>query len=88
MPIGIGLRDYHAQIFDKWGELLWESDSLINTKPAVGWDGFYKGKLCEQDVYVWKIYAVFLDGTPWPGMSYDTDEGGGRKTIGSVTLIR
>jgi hypothetical protein len=41
-----------------------------------------------QDVYVWKIEAVFVDGTIWPGMSYPSDEGGGTKTIGSVTLVR
>jgi hypothetical protein len=46
------------------------------------------GKPCQQDVYVWKISAVFLDGSVWPGMTYDKNEGGGTKTIGSITLTR
>ena len=31
----------------------------INT----GWDGYYKGKLSQQDVYVWKVKVEFADGT-------------------------
>jgi len=85
-PAGTGLSTYHAQIFDKWGELLWESTALTeNNEPAEGWDGTYQGKLCQQDVYVWKIDAVFVDGSRWDGTSY---KGAPKKTIGSVTLVR
>ena len=87
-PIGIGLRDYHAQVFDKWGKLLWQSDLLDHTIPVDGWDGTYLGVPCAQDVYVWKVDAVFIDGEIWPGMTYQKDEGGGTKRIGSITLIR
>jgi len=87
-PLGIGLLSYHAQVFDKWGALIWESEALNDWQPVEGWDGTYLGKPCEQDVYVWKINAVFLDGSVWPGMTYDKNEGGGTKTIGSITLIR
>lgn len=86
-PTGMGLRDYHAQIFDQWGELLWESTALTpDLQPAEGWDGTYQGKTCQQDVYVWKIDAVFVDGTRWLGMTYPKEHE--RKTIGSVTLVR
>lgn len=86
-PAGIGLLDYHAQIFNKWGELLWESTLLTaDRQPAEGWDGTYQNELAQQDVYVWKIDATFIDGTRWQGMSYKFQEV--RKTIGSVTLIR
>ena len=36
------------------------------------------------DVYVWKIYARFMDGSVWKGMEQDGDI----KTYGTVTLIR
>ncbi|MBL0308785.1 MAG: PKD domain-containing protein [Bacteroidetes bacterium] len=86
-PAGVGMREYHAQIFNKWGELLWESYLLDeNFEPAEGWDGKYQGKDCQQDVYVWKIEAVFLDGSRWNGMRYPKEKM--RKSIGSVTLIR
>ena len=87
-PIGIGLRDYHAQVFDKWGRLLWESTLLNETAPAESWDGIYAGIPCPEDVYVWKVDAVFIDGAIWQGMTYKKDEGGGTKRIGSITLIR
>jgi len=87
-PIGMGIRDYRAQVFDKWGKLLWESSVLIDTKPAEAWDGTYQGIPCPQDVYVWKVDAVFIDGEIWPGMKYKKDEGGGIKRIGSITLVR
>jgi PKD repeat protein len=88
-PAGMGLSQYHAQIFDKWGELLWESTAITNDdmkSPAEGWDGYYRGVLCQQGVYVWKIDAVFIDGTRWEGAAYSFDRR--KKTIGDVTLIR
>ena len=88
-PAGMGLKDYHAQIFDKWGELLWESTALTaDQQPAEGWDGTYQGKKCQQDVYVWKIDATFVDGTRWTGTKVAEEGQKESKTIGSVTLIR
>jgi len=44
--------DYHLMIFNRWGELIFESYNS-----DIGWDGTYPldGKLCQDDVYVWKI---------------------------------
>ncbi len=52
-----GTNKYLMSIFSRWGELLFETKN-----PDEGWDGYYKGKLCTQDVYVWKITATFIDG--------------------------
>jgi gliding motility-associated-like protein len=49
-PKGIDLLDYKMQIFDRWGEKIFESPEL-----NVGWDGKYRGTLCKEDVYVYKI---------------------------------
>lgn len=49
-PKGIDLLDYKMQIFDRWGEKIFESAEL-NT----GWDGKYRGTLCKEDVYIYKI---------------------------------
>jgi gliding motility-associated-like protein len=49
-PKGIDLVDYKMQIFDRWGEKIFESPDL-----NVGWDGTYRGVLCKQDVYIYKI---------------------------------
>jgi gliding motility-associated-like protein len=57
VPLMRGVTDFHMWIFNRWGEMLFES-----TDSASGWDGYYKGKLCQQDVYVYKITAKYANG--------------------------
>jgi gliding motility-associated-like protein len=56
-PVGSGIIEYKLQIFNKWGEKLFESEKFQR-----GWDGYYQGKLLPQDVYVWKVEARFSNG--------------------------
>ena len=68
LPKGKSLKEYHLQIFDVWGGLLWETKELDETgSPAIGWDGTSKGAPAPQGTYVWKIHAIFSDGTIWKG---------------------
>ncbi|MBA3899316.1 MAG: PKD domain-containing protein, partial [Bacteroidetes bacterium] len=69
-PYTEGVEDFHMMIFNRWGELIFESFDL-----KIGWDGYYRGKLCKQDVYVWKINARFIDKRLY-------------SNIGDVTLLR
>ncbi len=48
-PKGQDITYYHLMIFDRWGELIFETKNLNE-----GWNGIYKGRLSQQDVYVWK----------------------------------
>ena len=86
-PIGIGLKDYHVRVFNTYGELLWESKSLtLDGRPAYGWNGKDNNdKPCPKDVYVWKIEAVFNDGTIWKGYLHSD---GKYYTSGPVMLLR
>jgi gliding motility-associated-like protein len=49
---GIDPTSYHLSIFDRWGELIFESYDI-----HVGWDGTYKviQGLVQEGIYVWKI---------------------------------
>lgn len=47
---GIDITYYHLTIFDRWGELIFESE-----KEDTGWNGIYKGTIVKQDVYVWNF---------------------------------
>ncbi len=85
LPKGTGLATYTMQIFDTWGNLLFETSKLENGHPAEGWNGIYKGVLLPQNAYVWHIIARFGDGKIWQGKLF---ENGQRSTIGSVTLMR
>jgi len=49
--------EYQFQIFNRWGNLFFQSNEVER-----GWDGYYNGKLCPQDVYVWKIRCKFANG--------------------------
>ena len=48
---GNNIEDYQMFIYDRWGELIFHSESLEDH-----WDGTYKNRKCQIDVYVWRIY--------------------------------
>lgn len=84
-PAGVGLKEYHMQIFSPYGQLLWESTELQEGQPAEAWDGSYQGKILPQDMYVWKAYAVFENGQVWRGQENDK---GKISNMGTVILLR
>ncbi len=70
LPVLEGVTKFHMMIYNRWGELLFESFDK-----HYGWNGYYKGRLCNKDVYVYKLQLEFSDG--------------GAKTLaGDVTLVR
>jgi gliding motility-associated-like protein len=56
-PLLRGAEKYNFSIYSRWGELIFDTRDSNE-----GWDGYYKGKLCTQDIYIWKISATFIDG--------------------------
>ncbi len=57
MPKGWGLAQINMSIFDRWGvEIFQETDTKL------GWDGKYKGAICQQGVYTYQIESVSLGG--------------------------
>lgn len=69
-PITEGVIQYKMQIFNRWGELIFETGDRNH-----GWDGYYNGRICPQDVYIYKIDFRYLDGVE-------------ESKFGDVTLIR
>jgi gliding motility-associated-like protein len=51
------INTYEMTIYSRWGETLFDTKDI-----TIGWDGYYKGKLCTQDVYIWKIHLNTADG--------------------------
>lgn len=49
-PVTNCVHDYSFLIFNRWGEKLFET-----TDSQEGWNGQFKGKICKQEVYVYKI---------------------------------
>ena len=54
---GNPILDYKFEIFNRWGEQVFESNDL-----NLGWDGTYKGEPCQDGHYVYKVRALALDG--------------------------
>jgi gliding motility-associated-like protein len=50
---GTSIVEFHMEIYDRWGALLFTSDDINNC-----WDGKYKGATVQQDTYVAKIRYV------------------------------
>jgi gliding motility-associated-like protein len=44
------IDDYNLMIFNRWGELIFESHD-----PDFGWDGTYHGEFVKDGTYTWKI---------------------------------
>jgi PKD repeat protein len=68
-PIKEKVMNYKLQIFNRQGMLIFESNSI--NKP---WNGYYKGKLCPQGVYVWYVEGKYANGKPF-------------KQVGDITLL-
>lgn len=47
---GYGIVKFEMNIFDRWGEKVFSTNDMRNA-----WDGTFRGKLCKDDTYVWKI---------------------------------
>ena len=64
------LQSYKIEIYNARNEKIWESTDLQNGKPAVGWDGKFRGADLPRGKYMWKISATFADGTQWKGITH------------------
>jgi gliding motility-associated-like protein len=52
---GIDLNDFVFSIYNRWGEIIWESRD-----PSAKWDGTYGGMKCQDGIYMWKLqFNVF-----------------------------
>ncbi|MDX2171847.1 MAG: gliding motility-associated C-terminal domain-containing protein [Bacteroidota bacterium] len=73
-PKGFGINEdkYRMDIFDRWGELLFTTNTFKK-----GWDGRAKGgsEIVQDGVYIYKIYVVDLEGNK-------------KNYVGHVTLIK
>ncbi|MBK7304209.1 MAG: gliding motility-associated C-terminal domain-containing protein [Saprospiraceae bacterium] len=63
------------QIFDRWGEKVFEIKNTFPNLPDHGWDGNFKGQKCNPGVYVYWVEVEALNGKKW-------------SLKGDVTLLR
>ena len=74
-PRGGGIEKMTFRIFNRWGQVVFEAEDMPANDPSAGWDGTYKGKEQEMEVYAYVLNVTFIDGTT-------------AQRKGNVTLIR
>ena len=72
-PRGFGITTFHLQVYNRWGQVVFEStesdvpdfegDLGKEQVRIAGWDGTFKGKAQEMEVYVYTLEASFKDGS-------------------------
>lgn len=50
------ISGYQFEIYDRWGEQVFRS-----IDPQESWDGRKQGRLCQQGVYVWKLWVRYSE---------------------------
>ena len=50
------------QVFDRWGELVYDGRDFQINDDTVGWDGTFKGQDMNTGVYIWQIEVEYEDG--------------------------
>lgn len=56
-----GLSDYSLQIFNRWGQLVFETNN-----PNVGWDGVFNAIFQPVDNYIFR-FSANIEGRPESG---------------------
>lgn len=51
--VGLNAHDYHLKIYNRWGELLFESRNVFDR-----WDGTFQGEIVSEGVYVYQFTAT------------------------------
>ena len=88
-PNGDGINDYFTlftgrggvdqiellEIYDRWGNLLFEQRGITPSVESQGWDGWYRGRPMSTGVYVYRIIYRYCDGSTY-------------RLNGSVTIVR
>lgn len=52
----------YFQVFDRWGELLYEARDFNVNDSSVGWDGTYRGEAISGGTYIWQLLVTYEDG--------------------------
>ena len=48
---------YSLMIYTRWGQLVYQTND-----PNKGWNGYFRGKLLDEDVYIYRVEGVFTTG--------------------------
>lgn len=70
-----GIKVKTFSIYNRWENLVYKRNDFMVNDETIGWDGTFKGKELNSDMFLWYIEVISIDGTK-------------QKYKGTVTLIR
>jgi gliding motility-associated-like protein len=56
LPITFGSKEFMFRIFDRWGNLMFESKDK-----KFKWDGTFNGKKCNSGIYAYAVELIYLN---------------------------
>ncbi|MDX1942548.1 MAG: gliding motility-associated C-terminal domain-containing protein [Saprospiraceae bacterium] len=65
----------NLQIFNRWGDMIFQQKAFAPNEPSNGWNGQSNGKPVQNGVYVYKVQLIM-------------DDGKERQLVGSMTLLK
>jgi len=69
-PLMSPVRKYSMTIVSRWGQIVYQT-----TDPTRGWNGYFRGRLCDEGLYYYRIEGIYENGQPF-------------MKIGDVVLLR
>lgn len=51
------IEKYKLQVYNRWGMSIFESNDI-----NIGWDGYYKGKLVAEGIYIYRVTGIYNSG--------------------------
>ncbi|MDQ3141492.1 MAG: gliding motility-associated C-terminal domain-containing protein [Bacteroidota bacterium] len=59
------LKINYLQIYDRWGERVFQNENFLPNKIESGWDGRFKDRDCSPGVYVYVAEVELINGKKW-----------------------
>ncbi|HOY05026.1 MAG TPA: gliding motility-associated C-terminal domain-containing protein, partial [Saprospiraceae bacterium] len=53
----------HLQVFDRWGDAVFERRNFLPNVPEQGWNGLFRGRNAPAGIYAWHARIVYADGS-------------------------
>jgi large repetitive protein len=58
-----GIKVKNFRIYDRWGELIFQSSDFESNDPKGGWDGTFRQKNMPVGTYPWAVEVMYIDGS-------------------------
>ncbi len=63
LPLGLAINKIvHFQVYNRWGELMYDEENIAPNSANQGWDGKFNGAEVQEGVYIYTAEIEYLSG--------------------------